>query len=131
MGIAVDSLDNDIDFKKGYLEFDEIILSKSKNGTVNFVKRRYKSTGGYIVPGVSIVLLVWTDVNLRVPIRFRIQTNKEKHTNSALTLLSWFRNKICRKIKYVTFDAGFACELILKRIDSYGWCFVTRVPKTR
>jgi hypothetical protein len=115
----------------GYLVADEIVISKSKRGKAKFVKKRYKSAGGYVVPGISIVLLLWTDGNVRIPIRFKIQVNGEKHTDSLLELLSWYRNKISKKIKYVLFDSGFTCYKILKRVDDYGWCFVTRIPKTR
>jgi hypothetical protein len=97
----------------------------------NFVKRRYKSAGGYIVPGVSLVVLVWTDGKIRVPVRFRILINGEKARDSALYLLSWFRNKISRVIKYVAFDSGFVSDKVFRRLDDYGWCFVTRVPKSR
>lgn len=115
----------------GYLMFDEIVLSKSKREVTNFVKRSYKLTGCYVVPGVSIVVLVWTDGNIRIPIRFRIQLNGEKANQSALYLLSWYRNKISKQIKYVAFDSGFASEKVFKRINDYGWCFVTRLPKSR
>jgi len=105
----------------GYLVADEIVILKSKRGKSKFVKKRYKSTGGYVVPGVSIVLLLWTDGNVRIPIRFKLQLNGEKHTDSLLELLSWYRNKISKKIKYVLFDSGFTCYKILKRVDDYGW----------
>lgn len=116
---------------KGYLEFDEIVLAKSKKGVTDFVKRRHKSAGGYIVPGVSIIVLIWTDGKIRIPLRFRIQRNGEKSTGSVLGLLSWYRNKICRRINYIAFDSGFASEKIFKRLNDYGWTFVTRLPKSR
>lgn len=115
----------------GYLVSDEIVILKSKNGKSQFVKKRYKSTGGYVVPGVSIVLLLWTDGNVRIPIRFKLQLNGEKHTDSLLELLSWYRNKVSKRIKYVLFDSGFTCHKVMKRVNDYGWCFVTRIPKTR
>lgn len=120
-----------VDLSKGNLIIDEIILLKSKSNGHKFVKKRYKSSGGHVVPGVSIVLLVWTNGEVRIPLRFRLQMNGEKHTESALNLMSWFRNKISKRINYITFDAGFSSEKILKRIEDYGWCFVTRIPKTR
>jgi len=123
--------DSLFDVKDGYLILDEIVLSKSKTGKHKFVKKRYKSAGGYIVPGVSIVVLVWTNGKIRVPLRFRIQLNGEKHTDSALYLMSWYRNKISKRIRFATFDSAFASEKVLKRLTDYGWFFVTRVPKTR
>ncbi len=65
----------------GYLVADEIVISKSKHGKAKFVKKRYKSAGDYVVPGISIVLLLWTDGNVRIPIRFKLQVNSEKHTD--------------------------------------------------
>ena len=129
--IILESKDKIFKANEGYLISDEIVILKSKNNKSKFVKRRYKSTGGYVTPGISIILLVWTDGQIRVPIRFKLQINGEKHTDSLLELLSWFRNKVSKKIKYVLFDSGFTCYKVLKRIDDYGWCFVTRIPKTR
>lgn len=115
----------------GKLMFDEIVLSKSKRGITKFVKRRYKSTGGYIVPGVSIILLVWVQGDLRIPIRFKIRQNDEMISESTLELLSWFRNKVRKKPESVVFDSGFPSYKILKRINDYGWTYVCRIPKTR
>lgn len=129
--IILASKDKLFQANEGYIVLDEIVILKSKNNKSKFVKRRYKSTGGYVTPGISIVLLVWTDGIVRLPIRFRLQKNGEKHTESLLQLLSWFRNKVSKKIKYVLFDSGFSCYKVLKRVDDYGWCFVTRIPKTR
>lgn len=70
---------NKIDFKEGNLCFDEIVLSKSNTKGHEFVKKRYKSAGGYVVPGVSIVLLVWTNGVIRIPLRF-IFNKKHKYT---------------------------------------------------
>lgn len=116
---------------KGKLMFDEIVLSKSKRGVTKFVKRRYKSAGGYIVPGVSIILLVWVQGDLRFPIRFKIRHNDEMITESTLNLLSWFRNKVKKRPESIVFDSGFPSYRILKRINDYGWCYVCRIPKTR
>src|SRR5210317_1650073 len=46
---------------QGWVVLDEIVLKKSKEGKLKSCKRRYKSAGGYITPGVSIVLLMWTN----------------------------------------------------------------------
>jgi hypothetical protein len=115
----------------GKLMFDEIVLLKSKRGTTKIVKRRYKSTGGYIVPGVSIILLVWVQGDLRFPIRFKLRNNDENITESTLELLSWFRNKVKKKPESIVFDSGFPSYKILKRINDYGWTYVCRIPKSR
>lgn len=115
----------------GKLVFDEIVLAKSKRGVSKIVKRRYKSTGGYIVPGVSIILLIWVQGDLRYPIRFKLRNNDENLTDSTLELLSWFRNKVKKKPESIVFDSGFPSYKVLKRINDYGWTYVCRIPKTR
>jgi hypothetical protein len=115
----------------GKLMFDEIVLAKSKRGITGIVKRRYKSTGGYIVPGVSIILLVWVQGDLRFPIRFKLRHNDENISESTLELLSWFRNKVKKKPESIVFDSGFPSYKILKRISDYGWTYVCRIPKSR
>ncbi len=115
---------------EGWIIIDEIVLEKSKVGKYKKVKKRYKSAGGYITPAISVVLIIWSNGVIRVPIGFRIR-GEESHIDTALGLLSWLRNKMKFKPLYVSFDAGFASKKLLKRIDDYGWIFVCRIPKTR
>src|SRR5690606_21173491 len=89
------------------------------------------SAGGYVVNSVSIVLLVWTDGKIRIPIRLRIRKKGETTAQSLLYLIGWYRNNISKSIKYITFDSNFSSAEVLTRINNYGWCFVTRIPKTR
>lgn len=117
--------------KEGYLELDEIVLAKSKKDSDDFILRRRKSAGGYIVNSVSIVLLIWTDGKIRVPIRIRIRKKAESVGKSLLYLIGWYRNNINKKVEYITFDSAFSSKEVLTRINDYGWCFVTKVAKTR
>jgi hypothetical protein len=107
--------------EEGYLELDEIVLGKSKKDSDDFIIRRRKSAGGYIVNSVSIVLLIWTNGKIRVPIRLRIRKKDETVSESLLYLIGWYRNKISKKIKYITFDAGFSSAKVLTRINDYGY----------
>jgi hypothetical protein len=133
--IEVDAInrakDNLFKVTGGYLEVDEIVLAKSKKDFNNFIIRRRKSAGGYIVNSVSIVLLIWTNGEIRVPIRLRIRKKGESVAESLLYLIGWYRNKISKKIEYITFDTGFSSAKVLKRINDYGWCFVSKIGKTR
>ena len=116
----------------GWLTLDEIVLEKSKEGKLRIVKRRYKSAGGYVTPALSIVLLLWLNGSIRIPIRFRVSYPENgNHIDMALNLLSWARNTEKIKPLYVIFDAGFAYERMFKRINDYGWCFVCKISKTR
>ena len=121
-----------LNLQSGYLALDEIVLEKHSVGKFWLVKHRYKSDGGYITPAISVVLLVWTNGLIRVPIRFELRRPGEGSVkDSAMRLLSWARNQAHLKPQYVLFDAGFASQELLKRIDDYGWMFVCRITKTR
>jgi len=121
-----------LNLQSGYLALDEIVLEKHSVGKFWLVKHRYKSDGGYITPAISVVLLVWTNGLIRVPIRFELRRPGEGSVkDSAMRLLSWARNQARLKPQYVLFDAGFASQELLKRIDDYGWMFVCRITKTR
>ncbi len=116
----------------GWFILDEIVIEKSKEGKLRLVKRRWKSAGGYITPAISVVLLLWTNGTLRIPIRFQLwNPDSGSHIDAALRLLSWARNRLRWNPRCVLFDAGFASQRLLKRIDDYGWPFVCRIPKNR
>ncbi|MEZ0375208.1 MAG: transposase [Candidatus Sericytochromatia bacterium] len=116
--------------QSGYFILDEIVVERSKLGTLPDCKFRYKSTGGYVTPSVSIVLLLWTDGRVRVPLRFELrQPGTGSHIDAALRLLSWARNSWRKKPLCVLFDSGFASGRFLQRVSDYGWAFICRVPK--
>ena len=73
----------------GWLILVPIILAKSKVGRSPVVKRRYRSAGGYVTPGVSVVMLLWTDGYWRIPLRFKLwRPGEGSHVDAALELLS-------------------------------------------
>jgi len=116
----------------GWLLIDEIVLAKSKVGRCRGSKRRWKSAGGYVTPGFSVVVLVWTDGYWRIPLRFKLwQPGEGSQVDAALELLAWVRNKLNWKPQCVLFDCGFAAKPLLVRLQNYGWAFVCRVPKSR
>lgn len=114
----------------GYLILDEIVIEKASNGKPKFLKRRYKSAGGYVTWSISIVLLIWTDGSLRIPLRFSMgHPEQENPRIRALKLLSWARNHLKWKPECVLFDSGFCCQSIIRRMTDYGWPFVTKIPR--
>lgn len=116
----------------GYLILDEIVIEKSKAGALRLVKRRWKSAGGYVTPAISVVLLLWSNGSLRIPLRFQLwKPESGSHIDAALHLLSWVRNRLKWKPQCVLFDSGFCSGRLLKRIDDYGWTFVCRIPRSR
>src|SRR5262245_27687020 len=82
--------------------------------------------------GVSVVLLVWTDGQHRVPRAFRVwhKGGVSKYA-LALELLSYARHRLTCKPQFVLFDSWYASKKLLKRIRDYGRYFVCQLRKTR
>lgn len=85
------------------------------------------------VYGFSLVLLVWTDKNLRMPLRMRLWNNGggPSKCRLPLELLNFARNyRSCRPAD-VRLDAWYASKVVLKRIRDYGWYFWCHPWKNR
>ena len=82
--------------------------------------------------GLSLVLLVWTNGTLRIPLGMRLwHTGGPSKYELALELLSYARNRLRCRPEYVLFDAWYPSKALLKRIRNYGWYFVCRLKKNR
>jgi putative transposase len=84
------------------------------------------------VYGLSLVLLVWTDGTLRIPLSMRLwRKGGPSKYELALDLLSYARNRLRCHPEYVLFDAWYPSKALLQRIRDYGWYFVCRLKKNR
>jgi putative transposase len=84
------------------------------------------------VYGFSIVLLVWTDGQVRIPLGIRLwRKGGPSKYELALELLSYARNRLHCRPQYVLFDAWYPSRRLLKRVRDYGWYFVCRLKKNR
>jgi hypothetical protein len=81
---------------------------------------------------MSVVLLVWTDRRIRLPIAFRVwKQGGPSKFDLALEVLSYARNRIKCKPQFVLFDSGYPSKRLLKRIRDYGWYFVCQLKRNR
>ena len=116
----------------GWLILDEIILEKTILGQCSLLKFRWKTAHGYVIPSISVVMLMWTNGRWRIPLRFKLwRPGEGSHIDAALALLSWVRNTLRWTPQCVLFDAGFAATKMLRRLDDYGWALVCRIPRSR
>ena len=84
------------------------------------------------VSGLSLVLLVWTNGSLRLPLGMRLgRKGGPSKYDLALDLLRYARNRLRCHPDYVVFDAWYPSRALLKRIRDYGWDFVCRLKKNR
>lgn len=117
--------------KGGYLILDDTTLQKFTTGLDCTHKVRDSKTGGFIL-GIQVVLLVWTNGTITMPVGFHLYRGKEKHSKHELAL------QLLRQAKwlgieptYVLFDAWYASARLLHYLQEQGWPFVARVRKNR
>jgi Transposase DDE domain len=85
-----------------------------------------------VVFGVSVVLLVWTDGQVRIPLACRCwHKGGPAKFALALDLLSYARNRLRCKPQCVLFDSWYPSKALLKRRRDYGWYFVCQLKQNR
>src|ERR671917_435718 len=117
---------------EGYLIVDDTVVEKPHAKRLNEAGWVWSSKRNKAVYGVSVVLLVWTDGQLRIPLSFRVwKKGGPSKFELALELLSYARNRLKCKPQFVLFDSWYPSKVILTRIRDYGWYFVCRLKKNR
>jgi putative transposase len=118
--------------ERGYLIIDDTVIPKPCATTIDGLAWVFSSQERRPVYGLSLVLLVWTNGTLRIPLGIRLwhKGGPSKYV-LALELLSYARNRLRCRPEYVLFDAWYPSKALLKRIRDYGWYFVCRLKKNR
>jgi len=116
----------------GYLIVDDTVVAKPAARLLGEAAWVWSNKERKVLFGVSVVLLVWTDGQHRVPLGFRVwhKGGRSKY-ELALDLLSYARNRLKCKPAFVLFDAWYPSKKLLKRIRDYGWYFVCQLKKNR
>jgi putative transposase len=116
----------------GYLILDDTVVEKPYARLLGEAAWVWSSKQRQVVFGVSVVLLVWTDGQVRIPLGYRVW-HKEGASkfDLALELLSYARNRLKCKPQFVLFDSWYPSKKLLKRIRDYGWYFVCQLKKNR
>jgi hypothetical protein len=119
-------------WERGYLIIDDTVIPKPYATTIEGLAWVYSSQDRKAVYGLSLVLLVWTNGTVRIPLGMRLwhKGGPSKYA-LALDLLSYARNRLRCRPEYVLFDAWYPSTALLKRIRDYGWYFVGRLKKNR
>ena len=119
-------------WERGYLILDDTVLPKPFATAIEGLAWVFSSQARRPVYGFSLVLLVWTDGILRIPLGVRLwhKGGPSKYA-LALELLSYARNRLRCRPAYVLFDAWYPSKAMLRRIRDYGWYFVCRLKKNR
>ncbi len=119
-------------WERGYLIIDDTVIPKPFATAIEGLAWVYSSQERKPVYGLALVLLVWTNGTVRIPLgmRFWHKGGPSKYV-LALELLSYARNRLHCRPDYVLFDAWYPSRSLLKRIRDYGWYFVCRLKKNR
>jgi putative transposase len=119
-------------WERGYLILDDTVIPKPLATTIESLAWVYSSQERKPVYGFSLVLLIWTNGTLRIPLGLRLwRKGGPSKYELALELLSYARNRLHCHPGYVLFDAWYPSRRLLKRIRDYGWYFVCRLKKNR
>jgi putative transposase len=119
-------------WERGYLIIDDTVVPKPFATAMEGLAWVYSSRERKPVYGFSVVLLVWTDGVLRIPLGLRLwRRGGPSKIELALELLSYARNRLRCRPDYVLFDAWYPSKRLLKRIRDYGWYFICRLKKNR
>jgi hypothetical protein len=119
-------------WERGFLIIDDTVIPEPYATGIEGLAWVFSSQERRPVYGFSLVLLVWTDGRLRVPLGVRLwRKGGPSRYELALELLSHARNHLRCRPAYVLFDAWYPSKALLKRIRDYGWYFVCRLKKDR
>jgi hypothetical protein len=119
-------------WEQGYLIIDDTVLPKPCATAIEGLAWVYSSQDRKAVYGLSLVLLVWTNGTVRIPLGMRLwHKGGPSKSALALDLLSYARNRLRCHPDFVLFDAWYPSRALLKRIRDDGWYFVCRLKKNR
>jgi putative transposase len=116
--------------KGGYLVLDDTTWQRRAQ-TAEAVSYVWSSTAGAVRRGMQVVLLIWTDGKVKVPVSMRLwqKGGKSKVELAAEMLQEAHERGISPKC--VLFDSWYASRVILNLIDGFGWKYVARIKSNR
>jgi hypothetical protein len=116
----------------GHLIIDDTIVVKPYAALLDEASWVWSTKHNRVVFGISVVLLVWSNGQVRIPLACRIwKKGGASKFDLALDLRSYARNRLHCKPRYVLFDSWYPSRKLLKRIRDYGWYFVCQLKKNR
>jgi hypothetical protein len=114
----------------GYLIIDDTSWARwaVQSEAVSWV---WSSTHGRVLRGHQVVLLIWTDGGVRVPLGMRLwKKGGYSKVELAQQLLREAERRGIRP-EYVLFDSWYAAAALLHLLESLGWKYVARLKSNR
>jgi putative transposase len=116
----------------GWLIIDDTIISKIFAKKIENLAWVYDSKIGKSIIGLNIVVLIWSNGKINIPLGLKVYKPHQGKTriDLAIELL-----KIAKLLKirpvYVVFDSWYASAKLMKTIRQYRWHFVTQMKSNR
>ena len=91
----------------------------------------WSSTHARVLRGHQVVLLIWTDGRVRVPLGMRLW---KKGGSSKVELAAQLLREAERRgiqPQYVLFDSWYAAASLLHLLESFGWKYIARLKSNR
>jgi hypothetical protein len=114
----------------GYLVIDDTAWARwaVRSEAVSWV---WSSTHGRVLRGHQVVLLIWTDGRVRVPLGIRLwKKGGYSKVELAAQLLREAERRGMRP-EYVLFDSWYGAASLLHLLESLGWKYVARLKSNR
>lgn len=130
--LALNQLETVGGLKGGSLVLDDSFILRYSSGKLN-LKQIKDSAHNRYAHGFNVVLLIWTNGVIRIPIGYRVflaQPGEASKIDLALELLEEAK-LMGLQPKFVLFDAWYSAQSILNWVDHSGWLFVTQLRKNR
>lgn len=116
----------------GYLIIDDTVISKQFAKRIENLAWIFDSEIGKSVLGLNIVLIAWSNGRITIPLAIKVyqKSNGKTKIDLAIELIQCVHFLLI-KPKYITFDSWYAADKLLKKVDGYGWKFITQIKKNR
>lgn len=120
----------------GYLIIDDVIIRKPFGKSIFPTSYVYDHTNNRYVWGMHIVVLLWSNGWIKVPVAFRIWIPEEKceeyHTkvDLAMRMIS-FAHRNGLVVEYVTFDTWYSSKELFQKLSACGYPFVCMIKNNR
>ncbi len=114
----------------GYLIIDDTTWVRwaKKSEAVSWV---WSSTHARTVRGMQVVLLLWTDGRVKIPLGIRLWRRGDKSKVELAEELLGEAERRGISPKYVLFDSWYAASSLLHLLDGLGWKYVARLKSNR
>ena len=122
----------------GYLIVDDVTIVKFGK-KIEVCGKIYDHVTKKHCLGFMIVVILWTNGTIKIPLQFRIWKCKaitgEKNYKTKMELtyeMLDYINNVGLSVRYVAFDSWYCGKPFLKRLrDTYGYDFITRIKCNR